>query len=83
MFVPLALALLWTLKASSRVGGVSVMLTASTGVAFILILYWTAMRIPATYYNFNVIVPTLSLAVVAMSQTISEALYFRRALALS
>jgi hypothetical protein len=62
MFVPLAF-LCWVLLAQAgRRGGTSLLVAVAAAAAFLLVLAWTAVRIPATYYNFNVLVPTIGLA---------------------
>jgi hypothetical protein len=67
MFVPLTAAILWSLRAARKLGNLSVALTIVVEGAFVLIVYWTAIRVPAAYYNFNAIVPTLSLIVAGLS----------------
>jgi hypothetical protein len=66
MFVPLGFAIIRTLNAAVRSSRLATAITAIIVILVIVDLYWTSIRIPATYYNFNAIVPTLSLIVVAM-----------------
>jgi hypothetical protein len=66
MFVPLGFAIIRTLNAADRSSWLATAITTITAILVIADLYWTSIRVPATYYNFNAIVPTLSLIVVAM-----------------
>ena len=82
MFVFLTFTVASAIDASRRVDWRATSMTACIAVLGIFILYRTAIRIPATYYNFNVIVPTLSLITVALISKIQYRTLIRRSLIL-
>ena len=77
MAIPLIFVFEKVLRLSATAGRFSLVLTALAVLAFTIVVVMTSVRIPATYYNFCAIVPTLALTSAVLLGQRSETLYER------
>jgi hypothetical protein len=77
MAIPLIFAFGRVLRLSATVGRFSLVVTGLAVLVFTIVVVMTSVRIPATYYNFCVVVPALALASAALLSQRGETLYER------